>query len=64
MIWEGLSKLKQLYNIIKKSEKGKFSAERALSILLDSVLVEKWPEQLIVMAPKTKASFQLSPKKM
>jgi hypothetical protein len=39
-------------------------AERAHQILVDTLLFDKWDQQLDLTVPKIKAFFQMSPKKM
>mmetsp|Transcript_4151 Transcript_4151/g.8033 ORF Transcript_4151/g.8033 Transcript_4151/m.8033 type:complete len:122 (-) Transcript_4151:72-437(-) len=60
---EYLVKLKELYDIGKKNKKQKVSAERAHQILIDTILVDKWADQLDVTVPKIKAFFSMNPAK-
>lgn len=50
-------KLKQLYDIGKKSKKQKITAERAYQILIDTVIFDDWEQQLVVTVPKIKSFF-------
>lgn len=59
-----LLKLKELYDIGKVNKKQNVGAERAHQILLDTVVVDRWNQKLIVTVPKIKAFFQFTPKKM
>lgn len=59
-----LLKLKELYDIGKVNKKQKVGAERAHQILLDTIVVDRWDQKLIVTVPKIKAFFQLPPRKM
>ena len=61
---ECVEKLIELYQLGKACKKQKVSAESAHRILFDSVVFDKWDEQLVVTVPKIKAFFQLTPKKM
>mmetsp|Transcript_21013 Transcript_21013/g.29472 ORF Transcript_21013/g.29472 Transcript_21013/m.29472 type:complete len:980 (-) Transcript_21013:30-2969(-) len=57
-------KLKELYNIGKVNKKQKVGAERAHQILLDTLIFDKWDQQLDLTVPKIKAFFQMTPRKM
>ena len=59
-----LSKLKELCDIGKVNKKQKVGAERAHQILLDTLIFDKWDQQLDLTVPKIKALFQMTPKKM
>eukprot|EP00559_Dactyliosolen_fragilissimus_P007958 CAMPEP_0184871406 /NCGR_PEP_ID=MMETSP0580-20130426/40701_1 /TAXON_ID=1118495 /ORGANISM="Dactyliosolen fragilissimus" /LENGTH=1005 /DNA_ID=CAMNT_0027374063 /DNA_START=1121 /DNA_END=4139 /DNA_ORIENTATION=- len=57
-------KLKELYDIGKVNKKQKVGAERAHQILLDTLIFDKWDQQLDLTVPKIKAFFQMTPRKM
>ena len=61
---ECLVKLKELYDVGKVNKKQKVGAERAHQILLDTLIFNKWDQQLDLTVPKIKAFFQMTPKKM
>lgn len=61
---ECLVKLKELYDIGKKSKKQKITSERAHKILMDTILSNDWEQQLVVTVPKIKSFFQKTPAKM
>ena len=48
----------------KDNNKRKVCAERAHQILVDTVLFDKWDQQLDLTVPKIKAFFAMTPKKM
>lgn len=54
-------KLQQVGKVCKKHN---FSADLALRNLLNSSLVDRYNEQLVVSSPKIKSLFQLTPRKM
>ena len=58
-----LEKLKELYDIGKNNKKRKVGAERAHQILIDTILLKNWDQQLDVTVPKIKAFFAMTPTK-
>ena len=59
-----LSKLKEVYDIGKVNKKQKVGAERAHQIILETLIFDKWDQQLDLTMPKIKAFFQMRKKKM
>lgn len=59
-----LEKLKELYDVGKKSKNQKITSERAHKILMDTILIDDWEQKLAVTVPKIKSFFQKTPAKM
>ena len=58
-----LHALRELYQLGASDNKRKVSADRALQILFDGILLDNWEEIMVVTVPHIKAFFSITPAK-
>ena len=58
-----LHALRELYQLGASDKKRKVSADRALQILFDGILLDNWEEKMVVTVPRIKAFFSITPAK-
>ena len=59
-----LRRLKDLYDVGKANKKLKYTAEKALDVLLCEIVCDEWDARIDVTISKIKAFFSMSKKKM
>ena len=59
-----LCKIERTLHIGKVNKKQKVGAERAHQIILDTLIFDKWDQQLDLTVPKIMAFFQMTQRKM